>query len=109
MVLFMEGRFHLALCTLSEDEKAAIRKDLPLPDVNWVEAEAKLRESIAINAAFLDGYVTLAYLLVKVKKFAEAKEVILKGLSQQLVTKSDQEVADELKKLQTRINNMVPQ
>lgn len=108
MVLFMEGRFHLALCTLSEEEKAAIRNTVPLPDVNWAEAEAKLRESIAINATYLDGYITLAYLLVKVKKYAEAKEVILKGLSQQLVTKSDQELAEELKNLQSRINKLVP-
>ena len=51
MVLFMEGRFALALSSLTEEEKAAIRKELPLPDINWAEAEAKLRESIAINGA----------------------------------------------------------
>ncbi|KAH9391026.1 hypothetical protein TYRP_006617 [Tyrophagus putrescentiae] len=109
MVLFMEGRLQLALSSLTEEEKAAIQKQFPLPNSNWAEAEAKLRQSIAINGAYIDGYITLAYLLIKAKKYAEAKEVILKGLSLELVTKSDQEVAAELKSLQTRIGKLVPQ
>lgn len=109
MVLFMEGRFQLALSSLSEEEKAAIKTYINLPNVNWEEAEAKLRQSLAVNAAFLDGYVTLAYLLFKAKKYAEAKEVILKGLSQPLVTKSDEQMAAEMKALQSRINSIVPQ
>ena len=109
MVLFMEGRFQLALSALTEEEKAAIKAQFPLPNVNWAEAEAKLRESIALNAAYLDGYVTLVYLLIKAKKYLKAKEVILNGLSQALVTKSDEEMAAEMKRLQQRINSLVPQ
>ena len=107
----MEGRFQLALSSLTEEEKAAIKAHLPHlpPTVNWAEAEAKLRESIAANAAFLDGYLTLAYLLIKAKKYVDAKEVILKGLQQMVTTKSDEQMAAEMKTLQVRINSLVPQ
>lgn len=105
----MEGRFQLALSSLTEEEKAAIKAHLPLPaNVNWAEAEAKLRQSIATNAAFLDGYLTLAYLLIKAKKYIEAKEVLFKGLQQLVATKSDEQIAAEMKGLQERINSIVP-
>lgn len=108
MVMFMEGGLQLAISTLTAEEKAAIEKQISLPSVNLTEAEAKLRQSIAINSSYIDVYATLAYLLVKTKKYVEAKEVILKGLSLELFTKSDQEVAAELKNIQNRINKFAP-
>lgn len=93
----------LALATLTDEEKGAIRAQVDLPAVDWVNAEAKLRESIQLNGAFIDGYITLAYLLIKVKKLPEALAIVKQGLTLERLTKSDEEVADELSKMQDRL------
>lgn len=93
----------LALATLTDEEKGAIRAQIDLPAVDWVRAEAKLRESIQLNGAFIDGYITLAYLLLKVKKLPEALAIVKQGLTVERLTKSDEEVADELGKMQARL------
>ena len=103
MVLFMEGRMQLALAGLNEQEKVAIGKEVSLPELNWETAEAKLRESIAGNPSFIDGYITITYLLVKLKKIAQAREMIEKGLAVTPITKSDEMVAKELEKLLSRL------
>lgn len=105
MVLFMGGCLQLAVSSLTEEEKAAISKQIPLPNVNWGEGEAKLRQSIAINGAYIHSYLILAHILVKSKKNAEAKEVIQKGVSLEPITDFDKEVIAELKSLQKKINS----
>lgn len=104
MVLFMEGCLQLAISSLTEEEKAAIAKQVPLPNINWAEGEAKMRQSIAINGAYLHSYLILALILFKSKKYAEAKEVIQKGLSFEPITDFDEEVISELENLQATIN-----
>ena len=102
LVLFMEGRMQLSLLMLSDQEKALVEKEAPnLPKVNPVEAESKLRQAINLDPTSLDGYITLAYVLLKAKKFPEAKQVVDKGLQVQQFTKSDEAIHNDLQKLST--------
>lgn len=102
--MFMEGSLHLALSSMKEEEKTLIGKQMPLPNANLAEGEAKIRQSIAINANYIHSYLILATILIKGKKFAEAKEVIQKGLTLEPITEFDRELLAELKGLQNGIN-----
>ena len=106
MVLFLEGRLQLALTALTEEEKAAIKQELPLPEFNFDEAVTKLRDSISGNPQFIDAYIILASLLAAANKVTEAKEVIQRGLTVERLTKSDHKAADELQKLDAKLNSM---
>ena len=104
----MEGRLNLALMLLTAEERAAIEQHLnslnmTIPLVDLSSSENKLRKAIELNPNALDCYITLAYLLVKSKKFAEASEVIDKGLTVPRVTKSDEVLAKDMEHLKARL------
>ena len=108
MVLFMEGRMHLALLLLTAEEKVVVDKylasmNITMPAFDATIAEAKLRKSIELNSNSIDSYITLAYLLIKLKKYAEAKEVINQGLTVPRVTKSDHIIAQDMEQLKARL------
>ncbi|KAH7640057.1 uncharacterized protein LOC124490762 [Dermatophagoides farinae] len=103
LVLFMQGRFQLALSMLSEDEQKIFQKRLGpnvvIPKLNLLDGESKLRRSIELQPDFIDNYITLAYLLIKEHKILDAKQIIEKGLQQQCCNKSDELIRQELLKI----------
>lgn len=104
LVLFMEGRLQLAISCMTAEEKAAIREQqLPLPEANLEAGVAKMRASIEADGSLLDSYIVLACLLVKSGKIAEARGVIAKGLAVERYTKSDEDIAAEMSKLNSRL------
>lgn len=104
LVLFMEGRLQLAISCMTTEEKAAIREQqLPLPEANLEAGVAQMRASIEADGSLLDSYIVLACLLVKSGKIAEARAVIAKGLAVQRYTKSDEDIAAEMSKLNSRL------
>lgn len=106
LVMFMEGRLQLAMLVLTEEEKNLIKENasqLSLPPLNTDLAETKIRKSIELNPSYIDGYITLAYLLVKMNKMVEALEVIEKGLTLPRITKSDELVARDMEKLKASL------
>ena len=100
----MQGRLQLALSAMSDEEKSIIGQQTPLPEMNWDVAEAKLRESIERNPNFIDGYNTLSYLLLKCKKYADARAMVEKGLTIDRITKWDDVIAKELENLKSRFH-----
>ena len=108
LVLFMEGRMHLALMMLTDEQKAMLEinsTNLQVPVADPAAAESKLRRSIQLDPTCIDGYITLAYVLVKAHKLSEAKQVAEKGLVVQRFTKSDEEIGRELEDLLQNLGN----
>lgn len=100
MVLFMYGRFQLALSLLSEEEETIIRQKFPqMPKSDMAGAKIKLKKSIELNPNFLDCYITLAYLLMKTNQLNEAYQIVVQGLKLPTFNKSDEIIHNELIKI----------
>lgn len=105
MVLFMYGRFQLALSLLSEDEETIIRQKFPqIPKLDMAGAKIKLKKSIELNPAFIDCYITLAYLLMKTNQLPEAKQIVELGLKLPTFNKSDEIIHNELIKIKDTLS-----
>ncbi|KPM09675.1 hypothetical protein QR98_0082160 [Sarcoptes scabiei] len=101
LVLFMQGRFQLALTLLTDEERKILKEKLPeAAEINFGDAEQKLRRSIELNPEFIDCYITLAYLLIKSEKASQAKAIVKRGLEVEIINKSDEMIHKELLKIQ---------